>query len=114
MNVILAALATFVQPAINYAEQKLASIGAAFLGSLAVIGNAFTNDQRAIAVNVTAFWQAHYHAAVTAGTAEVAAIEQASTAALNEFCAVEGAELNKVAQLIISALEIAITNGLST
>jgi len=33
MNPILAALAALIQPAINYAEQKLESVGAAVLAS---------------------------------------------------------------------------------
>ncbi len=115
MNPFMAALATFIQPALVYAEQKLASIGAAFLGGIGAILNAFTNDQRGIGTNVIAFWQAHYHAALAiAGTTELQAIEQASTASLNEFCAEEGGEFNKVAQAVISLLEVSVANSLKT
>lgn len=112
MNPILAALATFIQPAIAYAEQKLASIGAAFLGSFGLILNQFTNDQRTIGTNCIAFWQAHYHAAIAAGASEISAIEQASTATLNEFASEEGSEASKVTMMTTTALELSITNGL--
>lgn len=114
MNPILAALATFIQPAIVYAEQKLASIGAAFLGSFGLLLNQFSNDQRVIGTNCIAFWQAHYHAALAvAGTSEITAIEQATTATLNEFASEEGSEMSKVASMVTTALEIAIKNGLA-
>lgn len=113
MNPILAALATFIQPAIAYAEQKLASIGAAFLGSFGLLLNQFTNDQRTIGANCIAFWSAHYHAALAvAGTSELSAIEQASTATLNEFAKEEGSEGSKVTMMTTTALELSITNGL--
>lgn len=114
MNAVLSALSVLIQPAINYAEQKLASIGAAFLGSLAIIGASFTNDQRVIGANVIAFWQAKYHAAVAAGASPLDAAEQASTASLNEFAAEEGTEMAKITSMLTSALEISITNGLKS
>lgn len=115
MNPILAALATFIQPALAYAEQKFASIGAAFLGSFGLLLNQFTNDQRTIGTNVIAFWQAHYHAALAvAGTSEVQAIEQATTAALNEFASEEGSEASKISGMVTTALELSITNGLAS
>lgn len=115
MNPILAALATFIQPAIAYAEQKLASIGSAFLGSFGLILNQFTNDQRQIGANVIAFWQAKYHAALAVtGTSELSAIEQATTAALNEFASEEGSEMSKVALMTTTALEMSVTNSLNT
>lgn len=114
MSPFLAALATFIQPAIAYAEQKLASIGAAFLGGIGAILNAFTNDQRIIGANVIAFWQAKYHAALAVtGTSEIQAIEQASTAALNEFAHEEDSEASKIAGAIISLLELSVTNSLT-
>jgi hypothetical protein len=113
MTPFLAALATFITPLINYAEGKLASIGAAFLGGVGAILNAFTNDQRAIGANVIAFWQAKYHEALAVGgTSEISAIEHATTAALNEFAAEEGSEMGKVAGAVISLLEISVTNSL--
>lgn len=114
MNPVLAALATFIQPALNYAEQKLASIGAAFLGSFGLILNQFTNDQRQIGANVLAYWQAHFHAAVAAGADQFTAAEQATTATMNEFAKEEGSEVGKVASMVTTALELAIKNGLKS
>ena len=114
MNPFLAALATFIQPAINYVEQKLESIGAAFLGAFGAILHQFTNDQRQIGANVTAFWQAHYHANLAAGMSEIEALEKASTAALNEFAAEEKSEASKIVMMVTSAMEISVTNSLKT
>src|SRR5215467_4027232 len=105
MNAVLAALQVIITPVINYAEQKLASIGAALAAGLAVIANGFANDQRAILANVIAFWQAHYHANVAAGQDFVNAVENATTASLNEFCKEEGAEFTKEIQAILTLLE---------
>lgn len=113
MNPILAALGTIIQPAIVYAEQKLISIGAAFVSGFAVILNGFGNDQRAIGANVIAFWQGHYHQQITAGVSVTTAIENASTAALNEFCSEEGKEFQKEAGAIITLLESSVRNGLA-
>jgi len=114
MNSVLAALETIIQPVVNYAEQKLASIGAAILAGLAVILAGFTNDQRAIIANVIAFWQAKYQAAVAAGASTIDAIEQASTASLNEFCNEESQEFSKEASAIITLLESSVKNGFSS
>lgn len=128
MNPILAALANFIQPAINYAEQKLESIGAAVLASFSTILGTLTNDQRIIAANVQAFWHAHYDAAVAAADAVAAAatpgatssvsdkllaVETASTAAFGEFIKEEGQEGSKVVTMTITALELAIENSLA-
>lgn len=113
MNPILAALATFIQPAIAYAEQKLASIGSAFLGSFGLLLNQFTNDQRTIGTNVIAFWQAKYHAAIAAGSSEIEALAVATTASLNEFASEEGSEASKITMMTTTALELSITNGLA-
>lgn len=109
----LMALAAFIQPEINYVEQKLASVGAAFLGSMATIGAHFTMDQRAIGVKVIAFWQAKMAEAKAAGASEISAIESASTAAYNEFCAEEGAEFTDFADSVITQLKIAGKNGIA-
>jgi hypothetical protein len=111
MNPVLAALETIIQPAINYAESKLASIGAAFAAGLAVIAVGFTNDQRAIFANVIAFWQAKYKAAAATGISTLDAVEQATTAALNEFCSEEGAEGTKEIQAILTLLESSVKNA---
>lgn len=114
MNAVLAALAAIISPAINYAEQKLASIGAAFGAGLAVIALGFTSDQRLIFANVIAFWQAKHAAAVAAGASTIDAIEQATTASLNEFVAEESAEGAKEIQAILTLLESAVKNATST
>jgi len=111
MTGVLAILQTIIAPLEQYAEQKLASIGAAFLSAMAVIFNSFTNDQRQIATQCTAFWQAKYHAAVTAGASPLNAAEQASTATLNEFVKEESAEGAKIVSLITSALELSVLNS---
>jgi len=94
MSSFLAALGAIIQPLENYAEQKLASVGAALLAGLGVIFNGFRNDQRVIFTNITAFWQAKYHAAA-ANSNPLEAAEQATTATLNEFCSEEAAEFTK-------------------
>lgn len=105
MNAILAALGTIIQPLLNYAEQKLASVGAAFVAGFGIILNGFSNDQRVIGANVIAFWQAKYHAAVEAGSSSFVAAEEASTAALNEFFSEEAAEFRKEGMAVITLLE---------
>ena len=112
MNSVLAALATLIAPALNYAEQKLESIGAAVAAGFAVIIAGFGNDQRSIMANVIAFWQAKYHAAIAvAGTTVISAAEQATTASLNEFCAEEGAEFNKEKLAVLTLLESSVKNA---
>lgn len=112
MEALLAALASFVQPAINYAEQKLESVGAAFAGTMVTAVNQFTNDQRSIATKVTAYWQAQFSAAVAGGANPLDAIQTASTHTLGEFIKEEGQEGTKVVQVVITTLEIAFENSL--
>lgn len=108
----LTILSAIIAPLENWAEQKLASIGASFLSAMGVIFNTFENDQRAIAANVIAFWQ-HKHAdARAAGASEIEALEQASTAALNEFFNEERADLQKVVSMTVTALEVSVGNAL--
>lgn len=114
MNSILAALGAAIQPAINYAAQKLASVGAAFGAGLMIIALGFTTDQRGIFTNCIAFWQAHYHANVAAGQTPLAAIESATTATLNEFASEEAAEGSKEIRAIITLLESSVTNSLAS
>jgi hypothetical protein len=114
MNGFLAALGAMIQPAINYAEQKLASIGAALAAGIVVIFNGFTNDQRGIAANIIAFWQAKYHDAVAAGATPLTSAEQASTATLQEFCAEEGAEFQKEGMALITLLSSSVKQNLPT
>jgi hypothetical protein len=114
MSAFLAALGAMIQPAINYAEQKLASVGAALLAGFGVILNGFTNDQRVIGANIIAFWQAKYHAAVADGATPLNAAEQASTASLQEFCAEEGAEFQKEGMAIITLIESSVKQNLPT
>lgn len=112
MNAILAALGTVVAPAIDYLGSKLASVGAAFLAGLAVIGAGFSNDQRIIFTNCMAFWQAQYHAHVAAGQSAVEAIELASTATLNEFVKEETAEGSAELRAVITLLSASVRNNL--
>jgi len=114
MNPILAALATLIQPAINYAEQKLASVGAAVIASWAQILNTLENDQRIIMANVQAYWHAQYNAAVAAGENPLAAIGTASAHTLGEFIKEEGQEGSKVVQLTVTGMELAVENSLKT
>lgn len=114
MNPILSALAVFIQPMINYAEQKLESVGAAFSGTLVTIASTLTNDQRIIGANCTAYWHAQYNAAVTAGETPLAAIGTASAHTLGEFIKEEGQEGSKVVQMTVTGLELAIENGIAS
>lgn len=117
MSSFLAVLASLIAPLENYAEQKLESVGAAFLSAMGVVFNTFTNDQRVIAANVTAYWQAKYAAALAAGDgslgAKIAAIDTASAHTLGEFIKEEGQEGSKVIQMTITALEISVENSLT-
>ena len=108
----LSVLGAIIAPLENWAEQKLASIGSAFLSAMGVVFNTFTNDQRAIGASCTAYWQAQYHAKVAAGSSELVAIEEASTATLNEFFNQEKADLVKVVSMTVTALEVSVANGL--
>lgn len=110
----LTILGAIISPLENWAGQKLASIGSAFLGAMGVIFNQFENDQRAIAANTIAFWQAKHTAALAAGASALEAIEQASTAALNEFYNEERVDLQKVVGMTITALEVSVTNAFKT
>lgn len=110
----LAVLGTIIAPLETWAEQKLASIGASFLSAMGVIFNQFENDQRAIAANVIAFWQHRHAEAKAGGASEIDALEQASTAALNEFFNEERADLQKVVSMTIQALEVSVGNGLKS
>lgn len=114
MNAILTALQSIIAPLEAYAEQKLISIGAAFVSGFTVILNGFGNDQRAIGANVIAFWQAKYNSAITAGASELDSIEQATTAAFNEFCSEEGKEFSKESDAIITLLASSVKNGISS
>jgi hypothetical protein len=107
VNNLLKALGAAIQPAIDYAEQKLESIGASVLSGIAAIFLHFTNQQRVIFANIAAFWQAHYHDAVAAGANPFDAIEKATTASLNEFAAEEGAEFRQEAMAFITLLSSA-------
>lgn len=93
-NPLLIELGTIVKPLENWAEQELASVGSALLASVGPIFNSFLPDQQRIFTGMQAFWQAKHATAITAGASELDAIEQATTASLNEFCAEESAEFN--------------------
>lgn len=108
----LTVLSAVISPLENWAEQKLASIGASFLSAMGLVFNQFENDQRAIAATAIAYWQASHIAAVAAGKSGIEAIEIASTAALNEFFNQERADLQKVVSMTVLALEISVANSL--
>lgn len=103
-NKLLTALGTLIQPLENYAEQKLESFGAALEAGVGVIFQNFASDQQRIFTNVAAFWQARHGAAIEGGASELDAIEQATTAALNEFAAEEGAEFAQEKMAFITLL----------
>lgn len=107
----LTVLSAVIAPLENWAEQKLASIGASFLSAMGLIFNQFENDQRAIAATTIAYWQASHITAIAAGKSGIEAMEIASTAALNEFFNQERADLNKVVTMTITALEISVENA---
>lgn len=114
MNTILTALGAIIAPLITYAEQKLESVGASFLAGMAVILAGFTSDQRAIFAQAIAFWQAKYHALVAAGTSPLDAVEQATTATLNEFITVEEQEGQKELRAVIALLESSVKTNIPT
>lgn len=109
----LNAMKSFIQPEINYVEQKLESIGAAFLGGLATIGANLLNDQRAIGAQCIAFWQAQYHANLAGGMNALEALENASTETLNKFYNDERADVQKVVSAICTLMEVTVLNGLN-
>src|ERR1700721_3333437 len=113
MSWVLTALGALITPLENYAEQKLASIGAAFGAGFMVIANGFLPDQRASFSQCLAYWQAKYAAAVAAGSSTLDAIGVASTATLNEFVSDETAEGAKEIRAIITLLESSVTNSLT-
>lgn len=102
---ILTALESIIAPELNYAEQKLESVGSALAAGVTVIFNGFFSSQRLIFTNISAFWQAKHKAALAADASALAAIEQASTATLQEFCAEEAAEFQKEKLAFITLLE---------
>lgn len=114
MNAVLTALGAIIAPLLNYAEQKFESIGASFLAGMSVILAGFTSDQRAIFAQAIAFWQARYHAEIAAGSTPLSAIENASTATLNEFIKDEETEGQKELRAVIALLESSVKSNLST
>lgn len=84
---------------------KLTSFGAAFLAGFSVIGMGFLADEKAIGVAVMAKFHDTYAAAKTSGKDEIDCIEEAATAAYNEFCHDEVLEFKKEADAIITLLK---------
>ena len=108
MNAFFAGLMALIQPSLTSLEGKLASIGATFGAGLMAIALGFTSDQRSIFTDVIAYWQATYHAQIAiAGTSQITAIENASTAALGEFVKDEEAAGAQEIQAIITLLQSA-------
>lgn len=110
----LSVLSAIIAPLENWAEQKLESIGASFLGAMGIIFHQFENDQRAIAAQVIAYWQAQHITAMAGGKSAIEAMEIASTAALNTFFNEERADLGKVVSMTITALEVSVENSFKT
>lgn len=96
-TIILAALKSAVMTAV-------ASIGASFLSGLSVIGQGFSNDERAIGAKVQQKFHDVMDAALAAGKSEIDAIEEGATAAYNEFCHDEVTEFKAEASAIITLL----------
>jgi hypothetical protein len=84
---------------------KLTSFGAAFMAGLSVIGMGFLADERAIGVAVMEKFHATHDAAVAAGKSQIDAIEEAATAAYNEFCSDQTKEFWKESDAIITLLK---------
>lgn len=84
---------------------KLTSFGAAFLAGFSVIGMGFLADEKAIGVAVMEKFHATYDTSKAAGKSEIDCIEEAATAAWNEFCSDEGKEFWKEADAIITLLK---------
>lgn len=103
-NPLLIELGTIIKPLENWAEQELQSVGSALLASVGPIFNSFLPAQQRIITGIMAFWQAKHAAAIAAGTSELDAIEQATTASLNEFAADEAAEFGQEKTAIITIL----------
>jgi hypothetical protein len=100
-------LTTFLQGLANTLLQGAESVGGALLAAFGQIFLQFTSDERSIMLKVKQKWLDTYNAAVAAKASEVDAIEQASTAAYNEFCSDESDEFNKVKSGVIANLEYA-------
>lgn len=84
---------------------RLSSFGTAFAAGLGAIGIGFLAHERTIGVNVMAKFHDTYTAKKAAGESEINAIEEAATAALNEFCADEAKEFTDEARAIITLLK---------
>jgi len=87
--------------------QSAESIGGALISAWSQIALQFSADERAILIKVKQKWVDTYNAQKTAGASEIDAIENASTAAYNEFCADESDEFNKVKAGVIASVEYA-------
>jgi hypothetical protein len=87
--------------------QAAESIGGALIAAWGQIALQFSSDERGILIKVKQKWIDTYNAEKAKGTDEINAIENASTAAYNEFCADETDEFNKVKAGVIASVEYA-------
>lgn len=87
--------------------QSAESIGGALISAWAQIALQFSSDERDILIKVKQKWLDTYNAEKAKGTDEINAIENASTAAYNEFCSDERDEFNKVKSGVIASVEYA-------
>lgn len=95
-------LALFIAGLKMAALSALTSMGASFLSGLSVIGAGFLQDERAIGVACMKKFHDTLDAAHQAGKPEKDAIEEAATAAYNEFCSDETKEFWKECDAIIT------------
>lgn len=75
---------------------RLESIGGALAISFGTLLMGYASDERQIILDAKQFFLDTYHAKKTAGVADLDAIEEAATAALNKFCHDEENEFHKI------------------
>jgi hypothetical protein len=97
-------LTAFLQALAAALLTKLSSVGAALAAGFTAVVIGFTEDERAVLVEVKQTFLDEYNKRKAAGTSEIDAIEGAGTAAWNKFCADESAEMAKEADAIITLL----------
>lgn len=112
----MTAIQTFLAALASTLLQKAESVGMTLAAALGQVFLQMGADEREILINVKQKWIDSYNAEIAKGTDILNAIENASTAAYNEFCAEEKDEFAKVKAGIIANLEYAAkqTAGLLT
>lgn len=100
-------LQSFISGLLATLAQAATSVGGALISAWSQIALQFSSDERDILVKVKQKWVDTYNAEKAKGSSEIDAIENASTAAYNEFCADEKDEFNKVKAGVIASVEYA-------